>query len=438
MSWVTIIWAMIASACLTLALLHVLVWWRRREARANLLFALTAVATAVFAGFELWMMQAATPGAFGMAVGRPWLAWTVCAVRTLSLILNFVCTPNLNYREITALRHVSFLGETVVVAEGVPNPWMLIGQLSLLLLLIFVADAAITVWRRGDRRQALSVGGSIVFFVVAATGQAILTLWGIIHAPIIASLFFMAIVAAMSYELSQDLFRAAQLSDDLRDSEERMSLAAEAANLGMWVWDVVSDEVWMTNKVRALFGFAPDTRLDRAALIACVHPEDRAARAAAIRHALETKGEYSIEYRVLLPDGTLRWIGARGRTSSAPFSTKVGSTLPAAHWSRSLAMGGQRAFTVKTSTAVLKSMLTPLTPGNRSRWNTACDEATVNIAGFWILERRALPPMARSSGTSVLALTSLSASRRRNGSGSSWKLRPTASSWSMRRVTSYW
>jgi hypothetical protein len=37
-------------------------------------------------------------------------------VRTLSLILNFVCTPNLNYREITALGHVSFLGETVTVA----------------------------------------------------------------------------------------------------------------------------------------------------------------------------------------------------------------------------------------------------------------------------------------------------------------------------------
>jgi two-component system sensor kinase FixL len=43
-----------------------------------------------------------------------------------------------------------------------------------------------------------------------------------------------------------------------------------------------------------------------------VHPEDRAARAAAIRRALETRGEYAIEYRVLLPDGTLRWIGTRG------------------------------------------------------------------------------------------------------------------------------
>ena len=68
MSWVTIIWAMTASACLTLAVVHVLVWWRRREVPANLLFALTAVAAAVFAGCELWIMRAETPGAFGMAV----------------------------------------------------------------------------------------------------------------------------------------------------------------------------------------------------------------------------------------------------------------------------------------------------------------------------------------------------------------------------------
>jgi hypothetical protein len=38
--------------------LHVLVWWRRRDARANLLFALTAMAAAVFAACELWMMWA--------------------------------------------------------------------------------------------------------------------------------------------------------------------------------------------------------------------------------------------------------------------------------------------------------------------------------------------------------------------------------------------
>jgi hypothetical protein len=40
MSWVTVLWSMIASACLTFALVHGLVWWRQREAWANLLFAL--------------------------------------------------------------------------------------------------------------------------------------------------------------------------------------------------------------------------------------------------------------------------------------------------------------------------------------------------------------------------------------------------------------
>jgi two-component system, LuxR family, sensor kinase FixL len=106
--------------------------------------------------------------------------------------------------------------------------------------------------------------------------------------------------------------RLKRAEGSLRDSEERMSLAAEAANLGMWVWDVTKDEVWTTDKGRALFGFGPDTRLDNAALISRVHPEDRATRAAAIKRALETQGEYAMEYRVLLPDGTLRWIGARG------------------------------------------------------------------------------------------------------------------------------
>ena len=54
MRWVTIIWAMIASACLMLALVH---FCRRREAWANLLFSVMAVASAVFAGCELWMMH---------------------------------------------------------------------------------------------------------------------------------------------------------------------------------------------------------------------------------------------------------------------------------------------------------------------------------------------------------------------------------------------
>src|SRR6266487_7017990 len=141
MSWVTVVWSVGRGACLTLALMHLVVWWKDRTSRANLIFAVMAVAVAVLAALELAMMRAETPEQFGIAVrwlhvpawviitslvifvrlylraGRRWLAWTVVGVRTVSLILNFVLSPNINYREITALRQIPFLGESISVAE---------------------------------------------------------------------------------------------------------------------------------------------------------------------------------------------------------------------------------------------------------------------------------------------------------------------------------
>src|SRR5205085_1221747 len=149
-----------------------------------LFFSVLAIAVAAFAALELASMRAASPEQFGTVVrwmhvpawvmiasivgfvrlylraGRPWLGWAVVGVRTLSLVLNFAFWPNINFREITALHHIPFFGESVSIADGVPNPLMLVAQVSLLLLIIFVADATITAWRRGDRRQALLVGGS--------------------------------------------------------------------------------------------------------------------------------------------------------------------------------------------------------------------------------------------------------------------------------------
>ena len=158
MSWVTVIWSMVASACLTLAAMHLLVWCTNRTAWANLLFSLTAVATAAFAGCEFWMMRAETPAQFATALrwlhvpawviivalvgfvrlylraGRPWLAWTRLRPADAVAAAQFPGGQNLNYREVTGLRHIPFFGESVSVAEGVSNPWMLVGQLSLLLL----------------------------------------------------------------------------------------------------------------------------------------------------------------------------------------------------------------------------------------------------------------------------------------------------------------
>jgi PAS domain S-box-containing protein len=112
----------------------------------------------------------------------------------------------------------------------------------LLLLVVFVADATLTVWRRGDRRQALLLGGAIVFFAVAATGQIVLALWGVVPTPFTISLFFLGVVVAMNFELSDEVFRAARLSDHLRESEARLrDITFSAAD---WVWEVDENGVY--------------------------------------------------------------------------------------------------------------------------------------------------------------------------------------------------
>ena len=99
----------------------------------------------------------------------------------------------------------------------------------------------------------------------------------------------------------------------LREFEERVRLAAKAAHLGVWELDAATNEMWMSDSARALFQFDSETRVNHALLQDRVHPEDRALRDSAVKAAIETHGEYKIEYRVLLPDGTLRWMGSSGR-----------------------------------------------------------------------------------------------------------------------------
>ena len=282
-------------------------------------------------------MRAATPAAFGSALrwghlavwimflalvgfvrrylraGRPWLAWTACGVRSLSLLLNFVSGQTLNYREITGLRHIPFFGESVSVPEGVLNPWMLIGNLSLVMLLVFVADAAVTVWRRGDRRQAWTVGGSIVLFTLVAMAQAVLVFWRILNAPITVSFFFVGILAAMGFELSHELLRAAQLSRELRASEQQMNLAAEAARMGTWFREFDQDEIQATEQWRDLFGFAKSERLPLDYFFQRLHPDDCDKMRETLTKPHQNDGRYQTEYRVVLPDGRMRWIASQGR-----------------------------------------------------------------------------------------------------------------------------
>ena len=237
---------MTAAASLTLAGVHGFVWLRKRQQMASLMFCIMAAATAGMAVCELWTMHQTDMHAYAQGLqwynvmrwlvtlalvgfihfylgsGRPWLEWTVCGLRTLSLLVNFVFSPMVYYTSIDQLVRIGFLGTEVTVVDGIPSPLTIIGQVSLLVLAAYLVD---TTWRstKGQHRPgAIRVGLSAVFFVLALSVQMMFVLWGFVDMPIVASLFFTGILIVMGIELSEDMLRSAKLAEELRGREQEL------------------------------------------------------------------------------------------------------------------------------------------------------------------------------------------------------------------------
>ncbi len=102
----------------------------------------------------------------------------------------------------------------------------------------------------------------------------------------------------------------------LRESEERARLAVETARMGTWNYEMVARIVHFDERMREIWGrsVGPAIPLDDAMLH--IHPDDRDVVAQRIAAALEpaSDGSYSVDYRVMQPDGTERWLFVNGRT----------------------------------------------------------------------------------------------------------------------------
>ena len=336
MSWTTIIWSMSAAVCLTLAAVHFIVWSRMRDSWGYLLFAVAAVSTAVIAMLELNLIHAKTPEAYGellrwmhvpagilivalvwfiyfyLQAWRRWLAWTITGLRMLILLPNFLIYPNATFAEITGLRTEVFLGEIFSIPVGEENPWRILIHVSMLLLLLFVVDAAITAWKQGHRRRVLVFAGMTILAILLGAIFSGLMARGILPGAFI-SFIFMLIVLVMAFELSMDLICSRELVRDLHESQQRMNMAASAANLGLWEWDVIRDAIWVTEAGRERLGIGSSEHMSLDDYLQMIHPDDRESTRLAISHTLEGSGDFLAEYRIVKPNDTMYWIAARGQ-----------------------------------------------------------------------------------------------------------------------------
>lgn len=124
-----------------------------------------------------------------------------------------------------------------------------------------------------------------------------------------------AIQQASAYAQAQtELQERKRIEATLRQKEERLSLALEAANMGNWDWNIQTGEIHWSENLEKLFGMQPGTFQGRYEIfVEMIHPEDRQQVLQAINQAIYHQEDYNIEFRFIKPDGTLRWALSRGK-----------------------------------------------------------------------------------------------------------------------------
>ncbi len=139
------------------------------------------------------------------------------------------------------------------------------------------------------------------------------TLWEAYRNTVLIAVAVLLFQAALITALLLERRRRRRTAVALEDSEQRMSLAAHAGKLSMWIWDVARDRIWATSQLRQNAGLPNAQPADLTDVLATAHPADREALEQALRHAVEKGTELDAEYRVTQPDGGVRWIAVRGR-----------------------------------------------------------------------------------------------------------------------------
>lgn len=127
-------------------------------------------------------------------------------------------------------------------------------------------------------------------------------------------LFALGGALAWSYSLRR-VARASErerVAQELAEAHQRMNLAAEAADLGFWAWDMPHGQVWATDRCRELLGFSPNAEISSTTFFVHVAPEDQDSVRQAMDQAFGGNLSYDIQFRVNLPDNQVRWIAARG------------------------------------------------------------------------------------------------------------------------------
>jgi PAS domain S-box-containing protein len=135
--------------------------------------------------------------------------------------------------------------------------------------------------------------------------------------PLEISVTSLVIGGLRRFLLSPRDLSAKRANDELAESSRRLELAVDGAKLGTWTFDIETGRTWYSDRSKAMYGLSPDTVMTTSAIRQAVHPD----------HWEEVSDPYlngfttdrtEVEYRVVCPDGTTRWIYSLGAVNRDP------------------------------------------------------------------------------------------------------------------------
>lgn len=242
-SGLTILASMCATACLMIAVMYLVLWFRGAYRLEHLLSSVMALAAGSIAISDLTLLMTTDIPSYVAALkvhhvplyvmlmsligvaqlrlggGSRWLIVAIAALWTTGMIVNFVLPAGVLYSEITELvRLQTPWGESYYLPTGVTTAWKHTGDVASVLIVVFLAQVSLAGWRTGQRRRAVLVGGSGLFFILLAGLLLPLQDVGIVTIPLITSFAFLAIVAALAYQLVDE----ALLANEATREVERM------------------------------------------------------------------------------------------------------------------------------------------------------------------------------------------------------------------------
>src|SRR5438876_6797321 len=251
--------------------------------------------------------------------GAIWLTWWLgdatsdLLIAPLIILWSIASKRRWNRREAVEVGILILL--LFVLSEAVFGGWLTISARNYPIAFICGAIVIWTAFRFTQRETATCI------FILSA-----IAIWGTMHGfgpfvretenqSLLALQSWTAVLTITAMALSAGMADRGRAERALRESEARMSLAANAANLGLWLWNIRDDKLWVTEKWRRLFGFAESEPVNFGQLLQVVHPEDRERMKQTVQDMLEDGGgggEHESEYRITRPDGSTRWIAGYG------------------------------------------------------------------------------------------------------------------------------